>query len=262
MINLLLIGSGKWGSNYISTLSNFNNVKLTIANRNNWENLIDQKPDGVIIATPPDSHIAIALHSLSNNIPTMIEKPVTLSSQELKNIIPYNDLILVNYIHLFSEAHQWIKHNVDFSKITKIVSHGFNKGPIRSYSSLWDYGPHDLSIILDLLQEFPHIIDIQKIHNTHDLFNIEMIFKHCMTNSMVGNDGHTATRDLIIEFNGMTIRYDDKNRPLNHASPLNNAVSAFIKLIQGHIDSRAGLQLSKQITKILELCDQKLKLGD
>ena len=258
-MKLLLIGAGKWGTNYISTLSSFENIELTVANKENWQHLIDQKPDGVIIATPPQSHIQIAEHAASYQIPIMLEKPVALSSSELQILNNYNPTVLVNYIHLFSDAYQWMIKSIDVDTITKISTHGYNRGPFRNYSSLWDYAPHDLSMILYLLKEAPTCLDIQLIPNTNNgLFGIEMLFNKCTTYSMVGSGGTNACRDFIVEFNGMMLKYDDKNRPTSHTAPLNNALSVFIKGIKGHIDERMGLELSFQITKILERCDNKL----
>lgn len=257
-MKLLLIGAGKWGTNYISTLSSFENIELTVANKENWQHLIDQRPDGVIIATPPQSHIQIAEHAASYQIPIMLEKPAALSSAELQILNCYKPLILVNYIHLFSDAYEWMIRSIDVDAITKISSHGYNMGPFRNYSSLWDYAPHDLAMILYLLKEYPTYLEIQKIANTNSLFSLEMIFNKCATYSMIGNGATSVCRDFIVEFNGMTLKYDDQVRPFSHAQPLNKALSIFIQSIQGHADNRMGLELSLQITKILECCDNKL----
>src|SRR5208283_3041583 len=98
---LLLVGSGVWGQKYISTLSNFSAVSLEAASRDNWKELIDKKPDGVIVCTPPQSHVEIASYALSQNIPTMIEKPLALSLSEAKLLRQFSAPILVNYVHLF-----------------------------------------------------------------------------------------------------------------------------------------------------------------
>src|SRR5580658_1853229 len=87
-------GTGKWGQNYIKTLSSFENVKLIIANRNNWKILIDDNiPDFVIISTPPQSHIEIAIYALEQNIPVIIEKPLSLSYSVALSLKEFKSLI-------------------------------------------------------------------------------------------------------------------------------------------------------------------------
>ena len=103
-LNLLLVGAGKWGMNYVSTLNSFPNIDLKIATRYNWKRLIDEHPDGVFICTHPSSHIEIANYALSRNIPTMIEKPLALSLNEANSLKGFSAPILVNNIHLFSET--------------------------------------------------------------------------------------------------------------------------------------------------------------
>lgn len=258
-MNILLVGNGKWGKNYISTLKDFSEVNLTVATRQNWKQLIDNNPNGVIIATPPDSHIEIANYALQKDVPIMIEKPLVLSLDEVKKLECFTTPILVNYIHLFSDAYQKIKKIVEPEKITNITSAGYNCGPIRNYSSLWDYGVHDMSLILDLVGDVPvnvQAFNLKNDGNGRTLNKIQLKFKTFTTNSIIGNGADNSCRTLSINYDGLNISYDDKARPYNHASPLANAIKVFIKAIHGKEDWRLGLNLSIKITKILELCQQ------
>ncbi len=111
-MNILLIGKGAWGKNYIKTIDSFfPKIKLTVADRTNWKQLIDKGPAGVIIATPPDSHIEIAKHALRENILCLIEKPLALSLNEAKELEQYSNVpILIGHIYLFSNWFQKIKN--------------------------------------------------------------------------------------------------------------------------------------------------------
>src|ERR1035437_729108 len=103
-MNIVMVGNGQWAQRYISTLSRFPNVNLQIANRDNWKSLILKTlPEGVIVCTPPQSHIEIATYSLKLGIPTMIEKPLSLSLSEANALKQFCSPILVNHIHLFSQ---------------------------------------------------------------------------------------------------------------------------------------------------------------
>lgn len=256
-MKLLLVGNGKWAQNYVSTLASFTNVELKIANRDNWKSLIDEKPNGVMICTPPSSHIEIAERALRQNIPTMIEKPLALSHQEVERLQQFTTPILVNHIHLFSDAYQRLKSMIDPGSIASIVSLGFNKGPTREYSSLWDYGCHDLAMILDLSQKYPQTIAATEVKTKHgSLFNIKMKFDQFETESLVGNGGEKPVRKLKVASGGLKIVYDD----VLHwgPPPLTNALKVFMSAIGGSSDPRLGVDLSIQIVKILEECQKQL----
>jgi predicted dehydrogenase len=260
---VIIGGNGKWGQKYISTLSEIPNIEYKIADRNNWKSLIDELPDGVIVCTPPDSHIEIASYALDKNIPTMIEKPLSLSLYEAKKLEKYTTPILINNIHLFSNAYEKLKDNIRYSTIKDIFSEGYNNGPIRNYSSLWDYGWHDLSMILNLVGN-PIKIDVIKSEtNNGELFNISLTFSQYgfpfISESIVGNGAQERARKFKVNFDGLNIEYDDTNIPNHHQLPLKNALKVFLNLINGGHDDRAGLDLSFKIIEILEYCDNKLK---
>lgn len=259
-LDLVLVGNGAWGKNYVSTLAQFSGVNLQIATRENWKSLVDSGPDGVMICTPPDTHIGLALYALQKGIPTMIEKPLCLSLAEAEALKQFDIPILVNHIHLFSDAYQNLRDLAGRQSISKIVSLGFNKGPTRSYSSLWDYGCHDLSMILDLAQEMPQNIDVFDIQtSTGSLFNIKMDFRTFSTESMVGSGGQKRVRKLKIECGGLKVEYDD-TMPSHHALPLTNALCVFQQAILGAQDYRLGLDLPLKVLKVLEVCQEQLSL--
>lgn len=262
-MNILLVGNGRWAQNYITTFScpQFAHVKLQIGCRSNWKSLIDNRPDGVIVCTPPQSHVEIAKYALEKNVPVLIEKPVALSLAETKSLSQFTAPILVNHICLFSEGYQNLKNIVKDKQITKISSLGFNNGPIRDYSSLWDYGPHDLSMILDLVDEMPNNIIVNKLETeTGELFNLQLQFNTLTSQSLVGNGGKKKVRKFKVEFDGLKLTYDDLCRPQNHSLPLNNVIQAFEDSINGYPDHRLGLGLSIEIAKILESCHNSIHL--
>ncbi len=259
-MKILLVGNGKFGSNYVNNFNQyFPNIQLDISINHNWNNeIIDNNYQGIIIATPPSSHVEIAEFALENNIPVLIEKPLALSKVEILKLAGYQSPILVNHIHLFSTAYQNLKKCVDVSKIEKIFSLGYNDGPKREYSSLWDYGCHDMAMILDLAQEFPRKIVAEPIRTqTGTLYNIKLYFESFETESLVGNGGKHSIRKFKIHTDGLKLIYDDKMRPQYHPTPLHNTIQTFIDAINGGHDYRLGLDLSLKVTEILEICQSQ-----
>lgn len=252
---LLLVGAGKWGRNYISTIKCIQEVELQIASRQNWKQMIDQHPDGVMVCTPPQSHVEIASYALERQIPTMIEKPLSLSMIEAQQLKKYTTPILVNHVHLFSDGFQFLKKVIVPKEISTINTIGCGFNPDRDYSSLWDYGPHDLSMILSLLETVPKKI---KAENHHGLYKIDLQFDQCRTTSLVGNKAKSQQRLIEVNCHGSVISYNDRVRPSHHSLPLTAAIKTFIKIVSGKSDPRTGLDLSFKILTILEECDRQL----
>lgn len=261
-MNLLLIGNGKWGQNYVKTCQEFP-INLTIANKSNWIELINSKSyQGVIIATPPNSHVKIALEALKLNIPVIIEKPISLSYHETLSLKPYENIILVNYTHLFSPAFERLSQ-IDFNEIQNIKSIGSNIGPIRGYSCLYDYGPHDLSMGLYLNQNHDYSLGCcYKSNNTNQcLYTINVSYDKINHNIIIGND-FKKTRYFEVNLKNKQWIYDDLSihklylnkvpQNIDNVLPLHNLIRVFINLIEGKPDSRIGLGLSLKVMEILQ----------
>ena len=257
-----LIGTGKWGQNYIKLCDKLN-INLKIGDRLNYKDLIKSKScQGIIIATPPDSHVNIAIEVLEYDIPVMIEKPLSFSYDEGCKLLKYKTNILVNNLHLFSPAFEYIVNNA--KNIKNIISIGCNKGPYRDYSSLFDYGPHDLSMGLYLCNKIPTINYVKKINtNNAEQYNLNINYGNINHNIIVGNAGPNKKRLLkvITEENNIFI-YDDLKKDkltfndnivkVSEVSTLENSLFYFIKLLDGYIDDRFGVELSLKYTKFLE----------
>lgn len=260
-----LIGAGKWGQNYIK-LANKLNIKLKIANKLNWKDLIRSKIcDGIVIATPPDSHIEISIEALEKNIPVMIEKPLALNYEDAVQLAKYKTTILVNNLHLFSPAFEYIVNNIDKNDITEITSIGCNKGPYRDYSPLFDYGSHDLSMGLFISKEKPILQNIKTLHFDENAqqYELNIIYKNIKHNMVVGNFGPDKQRIFTVKTRQNDIFvYNDlainklllNNKPVSilEISTLENSFSSFIKATEGYIDSRFGIEDSLEAVKFLE----------
>ena len=256
-MKLILIGAGAWGKNYISTLSNFSDIQLTVANRNNWKNLVDAGPDGVIITTGPHAHVEIAKYVLERHIPIMMEKPVALSLQELEPLLSlqHNAPILINYTHLFSDRFTELKNKL--SNIDTIFAECRGKGPIRPYSSLFDYGSHCVAMCLYLLNEYPlTIYTTQQKNNMVSAFSINLRFSNSYAYLTVGNNEIVKKMWLETYTKNGSIVYDDRveRAKLDYVLPLTNAIQCFIDLINGKQDDRSGLDTTIKVVKILEEC--------
>lgn len=267
MKNIILVGAGKWGKNYITTFKSFPEIELKIAKREDWKQLINLNPDGVIIATQPDSHIEIASYALERNIPVLIEKPLALSLQEAEKLKKFTAPIMVDYTHLYSNYYRHVLSTIRNTQLRSIVTNGYNNTPDRKYSALWDYGSHDIAIVMDLQGPYkPFQVSCKKIpSDSGEMYQIDLYFKswidfsaHCL----VGNGGSKKARDITINMEGVTVYHDDT--VVNHdPSPLHNIIDIFLKNIDGKSErwNRESLNFALTVTKILEHCEKSLNEG-
>lgn len=248
-MNILLIGQGIWGTKILATLYQFGQIFTTVATRDNWrDELSSGKYQGVIVATVPESHLEIALAAQELQIPLLLEKPAVLNLSDF-NILttkPWRSPVLVDYIHLFSPKFQELKNKYNSESIFHISSRGTNDGPHRTYSSLWDYGPHDLSMILDLLQEEPKTKSCYRLLTSFgELFEINMKFSRGATHSIVGSGDYK--KQSWLKINDVDV-YDSQGQP----PVLPEVLKVFISIIRGAEDYRSGWNLTQKITKILD----------
>ena len=119
--------------------------------------------DAVVIATPVKFHYSMAKASLLAGKHTLIEKPMASSSrecEELVEIAKQRGLVLaVDHTFLYSPAVRKIKEIVDrgdIGEIRYINARRLNLGLFqKDINVAWDLAPHDLSIILHIMDELP-----------------------------------------------------------------------------------------------------------
>jgi predicted dehydrogenase len=184
-MRLGLIGCGRWGRNIISTSRDLLDAKLVAVARANsgtactmpenccvfpdWRSLLDSNLiDGVIIASPAYTHAEIALAAMERHIPVLIEKPMALSIDDaealLKSSIKNQTYATVDHIHLFNPAfRRMVEIMPTYGSILNISGIAGGPGPYRSdCSALWDWAPHDISMILTLTKKIFHQLKLVK----------------------------------------------------------------------------------------------------
>jgi predicted dehydrogenase len=145
--------------------------------------------DAVVIATPVKSHYSLAKASLLAGKHTFIEKPMASSTTECEELIDIAEdkglILMVDHTFLYSSAVRKIVDIVqagDLGDIRYINSRRLNLGLFQhDINAAWDLAPHDISIILHVLGEFPTAINCQgNAHVTpgiEDVTNISLSFR-------------------------------------------------------------------------------------
>ena len=126
-------------------------------------------------------HYSLAKASLLAGKHTFIEKPMASSSAECEELIEIaerNGLVLmVGHTFLYSAPVQKIVEIVqagDIGDIRYINCRRFNLGLFqKDINVAWDLAPHDISIILHILGEFPTTVNCQgNAHVTPDIEDV------------------------------------------------------------------------------------------
>jgi len=185
-IKLGIIGAGKWGINHIKTASKLlgNNIKMVCDLNPNRENEIrkinadipfstdinlitgSNEINSVIISAPAELHFELAMQCLREGKNILVEKPITLYSDEAKALLDISEKqnlkLMVGHVLLFHPAVRKMKElikNVLIGKIQYIYSNRLNLGAIRSEENiLWSFAPHDISVIQYILEKSPEYV--------------------------------------------------------------------------------------------------------
>jgi len=169
MKNLAIVGIGYWGKKLVSEFSKIANIKFCYSQGNtsniNWihrnypkvsfcknfqDILNDSTIDGVVIASPIDTHFEYALKSLKSKKHVFIEKPISTTKKQGQTLLA---IAKKNNLEIFV-GHIFLYHPV-LSKLKKLVK----KEKIDSMYLGWHrFGPFKEKLSLDLLSHYVIIL--------------------------------------------------------------------------------------------------------
>lgn len=144
--------------------------------------------DAVVVSTPPALHFPIAKDCLEHNLHVLIEKPMTLKSQDAEKLVELAETgeltLMVGHTFEYNSAVHALKKYVDSGELGDIYyldAARLNLGLFQGDSNvLWDLAPHDISILLYLLGERPISVSAQGspciFEGIHDVAYISMMF--------------------------------------------------------------------------------------
>jgi UDP-2-acetamido-3-amino-2,3-dideoxy-glucuronate N-acetyltransferase len=176
-----LVGLGYWGQNILRNLYELtvlhtacDNDPQIIAERKakfpnlNFTTSFDEmvnNPDikAVAISTPAATHYHLAKQSLLAGKDVFVEKPLALTVKEGEELLRLAEkesrILMVGHILQYHPAVLKLKEIIsagELGKIQYIYSNRLNIGKLRTEENiLWSFAPHDISVILTLLEEEP-----------------------------------------------------------------------------------------------------------
>lgn len=182
--SIAVIGTGYWGRNLVRSYAKLRELRM-ICDKSETvlAELKSQHPEveictspsdvfsrddvqGVVIATPAETHFAIARNALLAGKHVYVEKPLVLVEEEAEKLISIAEskrlILMVGHLLQYHPAFSALKEMVisgKLGRINYIYSHRLNLGKIRREENiLWSFAPHDLSMILSIAGENPEYV--------------------------------------------------------------------------------------------------------
>ncbi len=318
MVKIAVIGAGYWGKNLVRNFYELGVLKTICDPHPDVQKslkcsyphlfmttdiktvLSDPEVAAVAIATPAESHFDLGQQALRAGKHVLMEKPLCLEIRHAEALIHLAEeqqkQLMVGHVLHYHPAIVRMKeliHAGEIGELQYFYSNRLNLGKFRVEENiLWSFAPHDISLMLSLMKEYP-----QNIHCTggsylsHRIADVTLcsfsfasgVRSHIFVSWLhptkeqkvvvvgsqgmfVFDDGEVPEKKLSIFRhkihwkNGQPV--PDRNEaeviPLDWSEPLKNECLAFLSAIKSKVapitDGREGLQT----LRLLNDCQESL----
>lgn len=178
---IAVIGSGYWGKNLVRNFSELgvlhavcdNNPRLLesigkehkvpVTFQKHTDAIKCPEIDAVVIATPAATHFELSKAAMEAGKDVFVEKPLALKWEEAQELVQmaesHNRILMVDHLLQYHPAIIKLKELIDegvLGKLQYIYSNRLNIGRLRAEENiLWSFAPHDISVILSLVEKDP-----------------------------------------------------------------------------------------------------------
>lgn len=241
-INIAVVGCGYWGPNLIRNfrsiptcqvrqMCDINDERLQhlrslypgVECEGSFERIVHNPDvDAVVIATSVRQHFPMAKACLMAGKHVLVEKPMAASTVECEELIALAErkslVLMVGHTFLYSAPVRKIKEIVDHRDIGElryISSRRLNLGLFqKDINVAWDLAPHDISIILYIMQELPYSVNCRGgAHVTTGIEDVTSMSLHFSKerSAIVHSSWHDPrkVREMTIVGSTRMIVYDD-----------------------------------------------------
>jgi len=182
---IAVVGTGYWGKNHVRNFYSLGALKQVfdfdqdiaqeavkafrgVSVATSYEEVLaDAEIRGIVVATPAETHHEVALKALRAGKDVLVEKPLALSISDGEELVraakERNAILMVGHILLYHPGVLKLKEIIDhgdLGKIQYIYSNRLSMGKVRSEENiLWSFAPHDISMVLFLLDECPNEVN-------------------------------------------------------------------------------------------------------
>jgi predicted dehydrogenase len=175
-----VVGCGYWGKNLVRNFNQLGALRMVCDGAEGAQQLAAEMAphaeivphvdavwsapvEGVVIATPAETHYALARQALAAGMNVLVEKPLALAYEQGFELVRLaerqNRILMVGHV---LEYHPGIGRLLELvrsgelGKVRYIYSNRLSLGKVRREENiLWSFAPHDIAIILRLMGELP-----------------------------------------------------------------------------------------------------------
>ncbi len=191
---IAVIGSGYWGKNLVRNFASLGALSAVCDSDTQTlralgddypscrmmtsyaEVLGDDTIQAVAIAAPAETHGFLVREALLAGKDVFVEKPLCLSAEQGRSLVALarerRRILMVGHLLWYHPAVLKLKELIEageLGRIQYIYSNRLNLGKIRREENiLWSFAPHDISVILGLLDETPHSVTAQGGNYLHE----------------------------------------------------------------------------------------------
>lgn len=179
-MSVAVIGCGYWGKNLVR---NFNQMGVlstvcdatptgresaqtlapTATIESSFEQVLASNVLSVAIATPAETHHALVAQALRAGKDVFVEKPLALTYEQGYELVQlakqHKRILMVGHVLEYHPAIVRLRHLIqadELGKVRYIYSNRLSLGKIRREENiLWSFAPHDVAVILRLLDAQP-----------------------------------------------------------------------------------------------------------
>ena len=175
-----VVGCGYWGKNLVRNFNQLGALRMVCDGAEGARQLaVEMAPhaevvahvdavwsapvEGVVIATPAETHYALTRQALAAGKDVLVEKPLALTYEQGVELVHLAErqsrILMVGHV---LEYHPGIGRLLELvrsgelGKVRYIYSNRLSLGKVRREENiLWSFAPHDIAIILRLMGELP-----------------------------------------------------------------------------------------------------------
>ncbi len=181
---IAVIGMGYWGRNLVRNFHQLGALAAIcdadgsrkeeacarypgVSFTTNFEALLsDSAIDGVVLATPAATHYELARKALAAGKDVFVEKPLALVTDQGADLVARahqaGRILMVGHILHYHPAIRRLREMINAGTLGQVryfYSNRLNIGKIRTEENiLWSFAPHDISVLIGLLDEMPNQI--------------------------------------------------------------------------------------------------------
>lgn len=275
MPTVAVIGAGYWGSKLATKFKNRGALKFVVDTDQEalarWpgaslETALISNVDGIVIATPAETHYNLARLALEADKHVFIEKPMTtdpMCAQYLVDLAKKrNKRILVGHLMLYHPGYEKMKANL--SKIAPIRFFNASRfgGRLRDEGVLYSLASHDIAMAIDLFGKPSGYTGngASYIKSALDIASINLSWSGKLRGSAVASWVHSTTyREFIVagdkgcfifDGNKLTIgKSDGESECYNYTGfdVLDAECGAFLDDIQNGTEPRSNGELGLEV---------------